>query len=89
MACGKPVVTSRIDGLEILEEQNAGLLVEPGNPQELYGAIIKLLRDVDLRLQMGKNSRKYVLENRSWESISKRVAQVCHDAVEEYSRSRQ
>jgi len=44
MACGKPVVASRISGFEILEQNNAGILVEPENPEKLAKAILKLLK---------------------------------------------
>lgn len=86
MACGKPVVASRISGLEILEENKAGLLVNPEDYAELAQAIIKLLREPSLRQQMGENGRKYVLENRSWQSVAEKVAGVCKTAIEEYKK---
>jgi len=81
MACGKPVVASRVGGLEILEENQRGVLVEPEKPSELATAIIKLLQNQELRKQMGANGRKYVVENQSWESVAKRVADVCEAAI--------
>jgi glycosyltransferase involved in cell wall biosynthesis len=86
MACMKPVVATRTDGFEILEEFNAGALMNPENPSEFAQAIIKLLQDPDLRVQMGQNGRKYVVENRSWESVAKRVADVCEAAIMSYRR---
>jgi len=76
MACEKPVVTSRISGLEILEDNNAGILVEPESPPELAQAILRLLHSKELRQQMGKNGRKYTVKNQSWESVAKKVAEV-------------
>jgi glycosyltransferase involved in cell wall biosynthesis len=81
MACGKSVVASRISGFEILEEQNAGFLVEPENPEELANAVIKLLKDEKLREEMGRNGREYVVKNHSWESVARRVAEVCESAI--------
>ena len=86
MACGKPVVATRTDGFEILEEFNAGVLMNPENPSEFAQAIIKLLQDPDLRVQMGENGRKYVVDNRSWESVARRVADVCEAAIMSYQR---
>jgi glycosyltransferase involved in cell wall biosynthesis len=83
MACEKPVVASRTDGLEFLEETNAGLLVNSESPQEIAEAIAKLLESKELRKTMGKNGRRYVVENRSWEIVGKKTAQVCKDAIEE------
>jgi len=81
MACGKPVVASRICGFEILEEQNAGILVEPENPDDLAKAILKLLKDGKLREEMGRNGREYVVKYHSWANVAKNVAEVCEDAV--------
>ena len=86
MACGKPVVASRLSGFEILEENNAGILVEPENIEELAKAIIKLLKDEQLREEMGKNGREYVVKNHSWESVARRVAEVCESTIREHKK---
>lgn len=82
MACGKPVVTSRLSGLEIVEENGAGILVEADNAPELAIAITALLRNQELGKQMGENGRKYVVQNRSWESVARKVAAVCQSLVD-------
>ncbi|CAG1003978.1 Alpha-D-kanosaminyltransferase [Methanosarcinales archaeon] len=76
MACEKPVVASRLEGFEIIEQQNAGLLVKPEDPEELAKAVIKLLKDDTLREEMGKNGRKYVVKNHSWEAIGRKTAEI-------------
>jgi glycosyltransferase involved in cell wall biosynthesis len=83
MACGKPVIASRVDGLEIVEENNAGILVEPESPRSLATAIIKLIQNQELRKQMGERGRRYVLKNRSWASVARRVAEVFEQAIKE------
>lgn len=81
LACEKPVVASRISGLEIIESQEAGVLLPPEAYEPLADAIIELLRDHYLRKKMGENGRKYVVENRSWESVAQKVAEVCQEAA--------
>jgi glycosyltransferase involved in cell wall biosynthesis len=81
MSCGKPVVASRISGLEILEENEAGILVEPESPSSLAQAIIKLLQDKELRCQMGMNGRKYMVQNHSWECVARGVVDVMKQTV--------
>jgi len=76
MACEKPVVASRVSGLEILEDNNTGVLVEPESSSELAQAIVRLLQNRELRELMGKNGRRYVVENRSWESVAGKIAEV-------------
>lgn len=54
MAGGTPVVASRIGGIpEIVIDGETGLLVEPGNPDALAGAIRRLLADRELAARMG------------------------------------
>jgi glycosyltransferase involved in cell wall biosynthesis len=86
LACAKPVVASRISGLEFIESNQAGILVVPEIIRELGNAIIKLLKAPDLRKKMGENGRRYVVEERSWESVARKVAVVCQQAVEEHKQ---
>lgn len=81
LACAKPVVSSRIPNLEFIEEQNAGFLVEPENPKELSKAIIKLMKDENLRNEMGKNGRDLVVKYYSWEANARKVAKLCEDLI--------
>jgi len=87
-ACEKAIVASRLPGLEFIEQDKLGILVEPDRPEELAAAIIKLLREPEIRRQMGENGRKYVVENHSWESVARKVAEVCQQVVEEHKAKR-
>ena len=85
-ACGKAIVTSRLPGLEFVEQYETGVLIQPDNAEELANAIVKLFKDEGLRRQMGENGRKYVVKNHSWESVARRVAKVCQQALKNYMR---
>ena len=64
MICGKPVISTDIDGVsEIVLHQKTGLLVSPNNTEELYDAIIKLIHNDHLRKVYGDNGRAHVLNN--------------------------
>lgn len=76
MACGKPVIATNTAGFEILEQHNAGILVNLGYSEELSNAIIKLLRNKQLREQMGTNGRKLVASEYSWENTAKKTGDV-------------
>ena len=82
MACGKPVIATDTAGFEILEKHNAGLLVNPENPEELSNAIIKLLLNRKLREQMGANGRELVVREYSWESAAKKTIEVFRTLLE-------
>ena len=46
MACGVPVVASRVGGVaEIVLHRETGLLVPPKDPEEIAGAILEILND--------------------------------------------
>lgn len=72
MACGKPVVASKVPGFEILNELNSGLLFEPENSRELANAILKLLRDDIMRIEMGNNALKTTTKN-SWNNVAQNI----------------
>ena len=81
MACCKPVVATRTNGFEIIEEYNAGILTNPKNSKEFADAIKTLLHNNNLRIKYGRNGREYVIKNHSWESVVKKVAALCESTV--------
>jgi glycosyltransferase involved in cell wall biosynthesis len=63
MAMGLPVVASAVGGMrEILTDGVEGLLVPPGDPLALAGALERLGRDAGLRAAMGARGRARVEE---------------------------
>jgi glycosyltransferase involved in cell wall biosynthesis len=80
MAAGKPVIATRTGGMtEIVASAGAGLLVERGDPAGLAEAILHLLRDDDLRQQMGERGRRAVLEQYDWPRIGERLLGYYHE----------
>jgi glycosyltransferase involved in cell wall biosynthesis len=68
MACGKPVVTSRIEGLEFIEEEGAGLLTLPNDINGLEEALDELIEQPRKRLDMGWKGLQIARERFSWKS---------------------
>jgi glycosyltransferase involved in cell wall biosynthesis len=64
MAAGRPLLLA-IDGVsrDVLEKYNAGLFVEPGDPQALVSAVCYLHEHSDEAAQMGKNGRVAVKDH--------------------------
>ncbi len=59
MACGLPVVSTRLAGVpEMVAEGATGLLVEEKRPEELAGALRKLLGDPEQRLRLGRRGKE-------------------------------
>lgn len=62
MACGLPVVATRVGGTpEVVEDGVSGLLVPPKDPAALATALVTLLADSALRVAMGSAGRKRVV----------------------------
>ena len=76
MACGKPVVASRVGGVpELVRNGVDGILVEAADVRGLADAIIRLLRDKGLRKRMGRAGRERV-KGYSWDATAKVVLET-------------
>jgi glycosyltransferase involved in cell wall biosynthesis len=74
MSFGKPVIASAAGGIpDIVEHMRSGLLVEPGDPVQLAGAIDLYRRDATLRRTLAVAGRARVEERFSWDSILDRL----------------
>jgi len=73
MACGKPVVASRIEGLEFIEEERAGRLIEPGDVIGLEKALYDLTKEPQERIDMGQRGLQIARERFSWESRATKI----------------
>src|SRR5262249_13386282 len=61
MAMGVPVVATRIAGVpHLVRDGENGLLVEPGNPDELAAALAHLLNDAGLRSRLENAGRRTI-----------------------------
>jgi glycosyltransferase involved in cell wall biosynthesis len=82
-----PVIASNLGGpAEILTHEVNGLLVPPGDEQELAMAIGKLLDDQPLRERLGAAARQTVEERFTIESDAKYAEQHLLRAIEEYNQ---
>jgi glycosyltransferase involved in cell wall biosynthesis len=69
---GLPVIASRVDGiLEIITDNQDGLLFTPGNAEELAGKIKRLLSNSAERAYLGKNLQQKIQEKFSIQKIVK------------------
>jgi phosphatidylinositol alpha-mannosyltransferase len=76
MASGTPVVASDIPGYSaVVERAGGGVLFESGSPSGLAKALIGVLRDETLRLELGRKGLAGV-EQFSWEVLVPRVEAI-------------
>jgi glycosyltransferase involved in cell wall biosynthesis len=81
MACGTPVVASRIGGIpEILTGEFQGGLFEPGNERDLSDTLSQIINWRDMNPQLGEKCRKHILDNftsdRMFDGIEKALMKV-------------
>jgi L-malate glycosyltransferase len=61
MAMGLPVVATRVGGnVEMIDHDRTGLLVSPGQPEELAGAFIRLIENPRHATQLGEHASNHV-----------------------------
>lgn len=66
-ATGRPVVVSDAGGLpEVVVDGVTGIIVPTEDPQSAADAILKLILDRNLRIQMGDAGKQYVARNYDW-----------------------
>lgn len=66
-AMGIPVVATNVGGVpEAVVHGVTGILVEPKSEQGLADAILTLIENPELRMQMGKAGRQHVLDKYDW-----------------------
>ena len=67
MACGRPVIGSRIGGIpDVIEDEVTGLIVPPGDASALAAACLRILRDGELADRLGARGREEVVQSHRW-----------------------
>jgi len=86
MACGKPVVASRISGIPIVvKDGETGILVEAQNIEALAAALVALLMDKPKREQLGTASRQRILNELTWDKVIEQIKDVYQHSVKSKS----
>ncbi|HET7875392.1 MAG TPA: glycosyltransferase [Methylomirabilota bacterium] len=76
MACGSPVVASRVGGLTTtVQEGVTGYLVPEGDPAALAGRLARLLEDPPERARLGRQAVRWAAEHR-WPCVAEAVCQL-------------
>jgi glycosyltransferase involved in cell wall biosynthesis len=82
LCCETPVVSTNVGGIpEVVCDGKNGILVQPSNAAKLAEAIQYFLDNKDVRKKFGKNGRKWVVENFSFEAMVKRLCQIYKELI--------
>ncbi len=81
MACGTPVVATRVGGLQtVVEDGESGLLVPAGDYQALAEAIARVLLDARLRMHLAHGARSRA-ERFTWRSVGDQISRLYDDVL--------
>lgn len=76
-AAGKPVIASAVGGLlELVESGVNGFLAPVGDSEGISAAMVSCLEDVAKAKALGASGRRKVVQNYSWDSITKRLEEL-------------
>lgn len=74
MALEIPLISTNVSGIpELVEDGISGILVPPKDEKAISEAVIKLCKNEDLRIQMGKKGREIVLEKYNIKNETKKL----------------
>ncbi len=76
MACGTPLVASRVGALPELVGEDAGILVEPGNAEALARGVRDLLVDPTRAAALGAVGRERATSTYSWRAVAEATAEI-------------
>lgn len=83
MAAGLPIVATKAGGnAELVQHGSNGLLIEPGNVDELGGALRTLARDRAQRQRFAAANCRLAQERFSWRRVAQRYEAIFQEAVQ-------
>jgi phosphatidylinositol alpha-1,6-mannosyltransferase len=85
-ACAKPVIGGRSGGVaDAVVEGVTGFLVDPHSPEEIANVLERVLTNSDLARWLGDQGRSRVLNEFTWETISRRIQAILDSIVHDRS----
>jgi len=77
MGSGSAIVATKVCGTEEVLDENAGILIPPGNSEAICDAVIRLCMNHDLAAKLGIQARLDAEKAFSWDSLAEKFYDVC------------
>lgn len=88
MACGRPVIATNVGGFpEMIEQGKSGILVPPGRPDALAGAIKQLLASPEQARDLGRNARRRVEERFAADVVARQSLVVYEETIRTWKQA--
>ncbi|MFC2023753.1 glycosyltransferase [Chloroflexota bacterium] len=81
MACGTPLVASRVDGIKDVVVPDVGILVPPADVRSLSEAICSLLGERDEWERMSQSARELAVSRYDWDKIARQYVELYRSMV--------
>ena len=82
LATGTPVIGSAVGGIpDVIQSEETGLIVPPGDPRALGAAIIRAFSDVSLLNRMQRQARQVAEQNYSLDLVGRKMLNLCEQLV--------
>jgi glycosyltransferase involved in cell wall biosynthesis len=82
-AASKPIVSTRVGGIaDIVVEGETALLADVTDNQTYAGHLLRLVEDEELRLRLGENSSRHVLERFSYQRLVRDTAELYSELLQ-------
>jgi len=84
MSCARPVILAvRGQAKRVLEAAGGGICIEPDDPQALCSAILRLQERPELREEMGRSGRSYIIRELSRERTAEQYFAILQQVLGE------
>ena len=84
MACELPVISSDVGNARQILDDGRGVVFDSYSKEVIAKECIKILGNEKLAKNIGKKAREYVVENHSWDKISKKTEELYHVVIDEW-----
>ena len=88
MSIGLPIIASKVGGIpDVVGNGKEGLLINPGDTNDIVSKILTLLRDADLRRELGVKARRKVLNELNSENMVDKTLEIIESILFELKTS--
>jgi glycosyltransferase involved in cell wall biosynthesis len=78
-ACGTPAIGTRVGGIpDVIKDGISGLLIEPKNSMAIATALLRLLKDVELRQELARNGLEGTKQF-DWRKIIEKINEIYYN----------
>jgi glycosyltransferase involved in cell wall biosynthesis len=82
MALGKPVISTKLDGIPELLNDNRGILIEPNNPRDLASALLSLYTNDRLKNDIRERARNYMMTYPTWNQATQNIVDIMNEIID-------